>query len=249
VASGSLTGGARLDGAATAYSEVILRSPSPAGVGIEVTDVGVVVARPTAPAEGPRGASRSGRLEFLDGVWALAALYVVAHHLYLAVYDGFPANTGPAVFTPLLYGHFGVAIFIVVSGFSLGLAPAQRGWRLGRGGYWTFMRRRAWRIIPPYWAALAVSVALVAVIGTRTGEAVSWKGVATNFFVVQDVVEGRSPNGAFWSIAVEWQLYWVFPLLLLVRRRRGPVVLMGLVMAAVVVGVAGGRRGPGGAGR
>jgi peptidoglycan/LPS O-acetylase OafA/YrhL len=102
------------------------------------------------------------------------------------------------------------------------------------------MRRRAWRIIPPYWAALAVSVALVAVIGTRTGEAVSWKGVATNFFLVQDVVEGRSPNGAFWSIAVEWQLYWVFPLLLLVRRRRGPVVLMALVMAmVVVVGIAG----------
>src|SRR4029453_6858535 len=136
---------------------------------------------------------------------ALAALFVVLHHVYLSVYDGFPTNTGPVVLTPLLYGHFGVAVFIVVSGFSLGLAPAKRGWELGRGGYWTFMRRRAWRIIPPYWAALAVSVALVAVLGLRTHEAVSWKGVGTHFFLVQDLVEGASPNGAFWSTAVEGQ--------------------------------------------
>jgi peptidoglycan/LPS O-acetylase OafA/YrhL len=31
------------------------------------------------------------------------------------------------------------------------------------------------------------------------------------------LVEVGSPNGAFWSIAVDWQLYWIFPLLLLLR--------------------------------
>jgi peptidoglycan/LPS O-acetylase OafA/YrhL len=237
VASGDLIGGARIERVASAYSDVAVRRPSAAAIGGgAVTDVSVVAARE----ESTQHAGAPGRLEFVDGVRALAAMYVVAHHLYLAVYHGFPTNSGPAVFTPLLYGHFGVAVFIVVSGFSLGLAPAKRGWQLGRGGYWTFMRRRAWRILPPYWAALAVSVALVAVIGTRIDDPISWKGVATHFFLVQDVVEGRTPNGAFWSIAVEWQLYWVFPLLLLVRRRRGPVVLTALIMAAVVaVGIAG----------
>ena len=83
---------------------------------------------PTAQAVSP------GRVEFVDSVRAFAALYVVAHHLDLTVY-GYPNNTGPPVLGPLLFGHFGVAIFIVVSGFSLGLAPVQRGWQLGRGGH------------------------------------------------------------------------------------------------------------------
>jgi len=240
VASGDLTGGTRLNGYVGAYADVATRPGGKRTVGGRaVTSVSLDVGHLAAPLEAPQLAGPAARLDFLDGIRALAALFVVLHHVYLSVYDGFPTNTGPAVLTPLLYGHFGVAVFIVVSGFSLGLAPAKRGWDLGRGGYWTFMRRRAWRIIPPYWAALAVSVALVAVLGIRTHDAVSWKGVATHFLLVQDLVEGASPNGAFWSIAVEWQLYWVFPLLLLVRRLWGPVVLTALaVSAAVAIGMA-----------
>jgi peptidoglycan/LPS O-acetylase OafA/YrhL len=172
------------------------------------------------------------RIEFVDGVRALAALYVVAHHTLLTVY-GVPPTGAPSIFAPLLYGHFGVAVFIVVSGFSLGLAPARRGWHLGRGGYWTFMRRRAWRILPPYWAALALSVVLVILLTSRTNDPLSWKGVGTHFFLVQDFVSGKTPNGAFWSIAVEWQLYWIFPLLLLIRRRPGPVALIAVAVAFV----------------
>ncbi|MDH6196247.1 peptidoglycan/LPS O-acetylase OafA/YrhL [Mycobacterium frederiksbergense] len=183
-------------------------------------------------------ATSPGRVEFVDSVRAFAALYVVVHHLDLTVY-GYPNNSGPPVLGPLLFGHFGVAIFIVVSGFSLGLAPARRGWQLTRGGYREFMRRRAWRILPPYWAALAISVAVVMVLSTRIDDPVSWKGVATHFFLVQNVIEGKTPNGAFWSIAVEWQLYWIFPLLLLVRRRVGPVVLTTAVVTIVIaIGVA-----------
>ena len=193
---------------------------------------------PTTVSVSTSEAAAPRRVEFVDSVRALAALYVVAHHLYLTVY-GWSITTGPSVFAPLLFGHFGVAIFMVVSGFSLGLAPARHGWQLGRGGYWTFMRRRAWRILPPYWAALAVSVALVMLLSTRVDDPVSWKGVATHFFLVQDVVEGKTPNLAFWSIAVEWQLYWIFPLLLFARRRLGPIALTSAVLAIVIaIGIA-----------
>jgi peptidoglycan/LPS O-acetylase OafA/YrhL len=195
-------------------------------------------AAPTIVSVSTTEAAAPRRVEFVDSVRALAALYVVVHHVDLAVY-GWPTNTGPSIFAPLLFGHFGVAIFIVVSGFSLGLAPARHGWQLGQGGYWTFMRRRAWRILPPYWAALAVSVALVMLLSTRVDDPVSWKGVATHFFLVQDVVEGKTPNGAFWSIAVEWQLYWIFPMLLFARKRLGPITLMSAVLAIVIaIGIA-----------
>ncbi len=159
---------------------------------------------------------------FLDGIRALSALYVVAHHIYITVYPGYPRSTGPWYLGWLIYGQFAVAVFIVVSGFSLTLAPARHGFA-STSSYWRFMQRRAWRIIPPYWAALFLSVLLVLLIRVKIDYAFSAKGVGTHFLLLQDIFSGPSPNGAFWSIAVEWQLYFFFPLFLFLRRRIGAV--------------------------
>ena len=69
-----------------------------------------------------------GRLVGLDGVRGLAALFVVLHHCYLMSYPGYPRNTGPSWLAWLLYGHLAVVVFIALSGFSLAVAPARRGW-------------------------------------------------------------------------------------------------------------------------
>jgi peptidoglycan/LPS O-acetylase OafA/YrhL len=37
--------------------------------------------------------------------------------------------------------------------------------------------------------------------------------------LLQDIIGSHSPNGAFWTIAVEWQIYFVFPVILLLARR------------------------------
>src|SRR4051812_1162133 len=84
------------------------------------------------------------RLAGLDGVRGLAALFVVLHHCYLMSYPGYPRNTGPSWLAWLLYGHLAVVVFIALSGFSLAVSPAPRGWQLrgtapfpparGRGG-------------------------------------------------------------------------------------------------------------------
>src|ERR1700760_753689 len=88
-----------------------------------------------------------GRVLWLDGVRGAAAMFVVFHHMWLAVWPAFPSNIGPWWLGWLLYGHLAVAIFIVVSGFSLALAPLSNGGRL-RGGTRRFIRRRAGRILP-----------------------------------------------------------------------------------------------------
>jgi peptidoglycan/LPS O-acetylase OafA/YrhL len=60
-----------------------------------------------------------------------------------------------------------------------------------------------------------------------------------NGLLVQNVVLAPSPNRSFWSMAVEAQLYLVFPLLLLMVRRWGAVVMVATVTLAVAaVGVA-----------
>ncbi|WP_275293223.1 acyltransferase [Amycolatopsis sp. La24] len=174
------------------------------------------------------------RLSGLDGLRGIAALFVVLHHCRLFAYPGFPVDNGPPWLSPLLYGHLAVVVFIVLSGFSLAAAPAQRDWRLGRVR--TFLRRRAWRILPAYWAALLLSFLVARFLVTETPDVVpTGKSLLVFGFLVQDAVSAPSPNSAFWSIAVEAQLYLVFPLLLVLRRHVGAITLMVCVCTGVIL--------------
>jgi peptidoglycan/LPS O-acetylase OafA/YrhL len=184
----------------------------------------------TAPAAIPSGKTR---LVGLDGVRGLAALFVVLHHCYLTSYPGYPRNTGPSWLVWLLYGHLAVVVFIALSGFSLAVAPARRGWLLG--GKARFAHRRAWRILPPYWAALLFSLIIAWAVVPQPGSAPpNGKSVVVYGLLLQDVFGSPVPNGAFWSIAVEAQLYLVFPLLLLLLRRAGAAAMVAAVTLVVV---------------
>jgi peptidoglycan/LPS O-acetylase OafA/YrhL len=154
------------------------------------------------------------------------------HHCWLSAFPGYPANIGPAWTGWLLYGHFAVVVFIVLSGFSLAISPARSRWRLGSLAQ--FAHRRAWRILPPYWAALAFSLVIAwTVIPPPDEPEPTMKSVAVYGLLLQDVFESPSPNGAFWSIAVEAQLYLVFPVLLLLLRRAAVIVMLSAVTATV----------------
>ena len=180
----------------------------------------------------PSGAA-AGHLGFLEGVRGLAALYVVLHHIWITNYPQFPENTGPAWASWMMWGHLAVAVFIVVSGFSLALSPQRHGDHLP-DGFVTYLRRRAFRIIPPYWVALLISILVIVLFtGTDTHQTVDLKSVLVFGTLMQDVVGAPSPNGAFWSIAIEWQIYFLFPIILLLWRFR-PAVAVGLVTALVV---------------
>jgi peptidoglycan/LPS O-acetylase OafA/YrhL len=181
--------------------------------------------RPTTAARARPGRSR---LTGLDGIRGLAALYVVVDHIYLRSFPGFPAITAPFWAGWFIYGRFAVVVFIVLSGFSLAVSPARDGWRLD--GVPKFLKRRAWRILPPYWAALLFSLVVAWLIIAQPGTPVpTIRSVYANGLLLQDVVDSPSPNKAFWTIAIEAQLYLVFPLLLLMIRR-----VSGLAMAAAV---------------
>ena len=180
-----------------------------------------------------------GRIAGLDGVRGLAALYVVVNHIFLRAFPGYPIDTAPFWAAWFIYGRFAVVVFIVLSGLSLTLAPARHGWRLD--GLSRFARRRAWRILPPYWAALAFSLLVAWLVVPPPGEGApdAWS-VLVNGLLVQNIVAAPTPNRAFWSIAVEAQLYLLFPLLLVLVRRRGAVAMVAAVTAvAAVIGVVG----------
>jgi peptidoglycan/LPS O-acetylase OafA/YrhL len=179
------------------------------------------------------------RVAGLDGIRGLAALFVVLNHVFERAWPGFPVDHAPLWAGEFIYGRFAVVVFIALSGFSLGLAPARSGWRFDSVA--AFARRRAWRILPPYWAALAFSLVLTWFVVAQPGWAVpDGKSVVVYGLLAQDAVAAGSPNRAFWSIAVEAQLYVLLPLLLLLVRRVSATAMVALVAAVVVtVGVLG----------
>jgi peptidoglycan/LPS O-acetylase OafA/YrhL len=179
------------------------------------------------------------RLAGLDGVRGLAALFVVMNHVFERAFPGYPVDRAPFWAGWFIYGRFAVVVFIVLSGFSLALSPARHGWRLGDAA--RFARRRARRILPAYWAALAFSLAVAWLVVAPPGQgALGVRSVAVNGLLVQNLVGAPTPNRSFWSLAVEAQLYVVFPLLLLLVRRWGAVAMVAAATLVVAtVGVVG----------
>jgi peptidoglycan/LPS O-acetylase OafA/YrhL len=191
-------------------------------------------AAPAASAAPAMAAIRPGRVVGLDGIRGLAALYVVAYHIFVRAWPGYPgANRAPFWAAWLSYGRGGVAMFIALSGFSLGLHPARSGWKFKSIA--TYAHRRAWRILPPYWAALGFSLVMTwFVLGQPGWARPDGKSVIVYGLLVQDVFSVSSPNRAFWSIAIEAQLYVLLPLLLLLVRRVSARAMVGMVAAIVV---------------
>ena len=155
--------------------------------------------------------------DFLDGLRAILALYVIAYHCLIM------SGAANSIYFRLFeYGRYPVCFFIVLSGFCLTLPILKTEFKLANGAG-SFFRRRAWRILPPYYSAVAVSLlAIVLLIHTETGTFWDYSLPVTPKDVLLHLVllQNFSPNDYFkinpvlWTIAVEWQIYFVFPLLL-----------------------------------
>ncbi len=182
------------------------------------------------------------RLSSIDQLRALAALYVAVFHALLVIWpEGGPQP--PWYLRWADYGHFGVTAFIVLSGLSLALKPAFKASETA-GRYWPFMLKRGVRLLPAYWVALAGSVILLYLAPSNVANAtpgVEWsKGpvpphsIVVFGLLVQDFFKTPSPNSPMWSIAVEWHLYFLFPLLIFVGCRFG---MKWMLAACAVVGI------------
>lgn len=190
------------------------------------------------------------RLDYLDGLRGLAALYVVMHHAYygLTVEAALPPLAAWLTYW-LFLGRSAVDIFIVLSGYCLMLPVVRSGAGRLPSGAADFFKRRARRILPPYYAALGVTLLLIAVVPplrAPVAPGVLWNEALPAFTpgaVISHLllVHNFDPRWhskidyPMWSVATEWQIYFLFPLLLLpVWRRSGPAAAVG---AAFVVGV------------
>ena len=192
------------------------------------------------------------RLPFLDGVRGLAALYVVVYHAYCTSDCSTLGwrHTLPPLLEKLLrwllHGHLAVCIFIVLSGFCLMLPVATHPERRLAGGAGRYFARRARRILPPYFGAVIVSLALIAIVpGLGTPADVYWDSALPAFradvllshlflYFNLDPALSSKINYPLWSVATECQIYFFLPLLILPLWRR-----LGLAASVVAASVAG----------
>lgn len=188
----------------------------------------------------------SQRLPHLDGIRALAALWVVLGHSHLYALGWTSGSTplGKAL-DVLLYLHLAVDVFLVLSGFCLALPVVRNGYRLNVpvGDY---LWGRAARILPPYYAVLLLLLLVNSIVPITVWSrhaagltqdlpaGVLW----SNLLLLQDIFPTYNQiNGPFWSIATEWHLYFLFPLIVVLLRRIGEASLMvlGAALAALLV--------------
>ncbi len=192
------------------------------------------------------------RFHYLDGIRGLAALYVVFHHAYLQVTGSAESKILTETIPPLLlvavkwleYGSFSVAIFIVLSGYCLMLPVVGTG--ILRGGWIEYIKRRAKRILPPYYAAIVLCLLLVVIfpflkepsdtLWDVTQDAFSLQSVLPHLLLIQNWRGSWAAKIDYpmWSVATEWQIYFLLPLILLPLWRKFGLRVM--TIAALVLG-------------
>ena len=154
----------------------------------------------------------------LDGLRAVAVTMVLAFHLGTPSFDG---------------GYLGVSLFFTLSGFLLTHLLVAEIERTGHIAVGSYLARRARRLLPAGLLGLLLVIVLGA-SGAFAPETDVRRGVWAALLQVYnwfDLASGNSyaelfvapsPIAHYWSLAIEEQFYWVWPmaLLLLVRWRR-----------------------------
>lgn len=182
---------------------------------------------------------KSNNIKYLpavDHIRAYAALLILLYHIQLRIKDSLmPAGTSllqqwPKASNPLaailIEGHTAVALFIVLSGFIFTFGVYGQG-----GVYWQFMRNRVLRLYPLLLVLLFVGLHSFRRQFTFSYFAQTLLGISN--------AEMTSPFGTFsamfWAIAVEMQFYLIFPFLISIVHRRGPLFLLGMVGIAILL--------------
>jgi peptidoglycan/LPS O-acetylase OafA/YrhL len=155
--------------------------------------------------------------EGLTGLRALAACWVTLFHVN--------AFAGPRVISihpfgfridlhPLMtVGWLGVTIFFVLSGFLLTMHLMNTLERREEGTLRRYFAARIRRVIPAYWAQLAI---LLIVAYVAAGRAPDWtQYVPLHLLMLHNVSEKASfaINSVYWTLPIEFAFYFILPLI------------------------------------
>jgi peptidoglycan/LPS O-acetylase OafA/YrhL len=133
------------------------------------------------------------------------------------------------------FGYGGVDLFFVLSGFIIASTSREN---LGKPGKLVpFLIKRAWRIYPPFWAALALGLGVTAVLNFNYFRADDVGRVLVRTILLVPLPQGFEVLPAAWSLAYEVLFYLAFGLLFLLPRRFGPWTFVAWALAIGLFGL------------
>ncbi len=181
------------------------------------------------------------RFEILDGLRGFAALYVAIHHARLVFWESY--YTGHLkhpylynrfdkaclyFFTFFKYGAEAVNLFFVLSGLVIHYKQSNSIQELSSGfkfNLTVYLQNRIRRIFPP----LIFSIFLMILLATISyflfkqpyPDCLSNKTLLANLtFITTPFFSVAGNNFSLWSLRVEWWIYMLYPLLLLINRQK-----------------------------
>ena len=177
---------------------------------------------------------RLPQLPWSDGIRGVALVMVVTWHAVLTVVPADPTPSQHLLMLPLgIAARLSLLSFIVLSGYLLG-----RHWDGDLRRFWV---RRCWRILPPYCVAVLLTVVAMVVLGLRHAEGTHWDSglpftwarTLATFFLVTDVAGMTPISHPLWTVPVEFHLYLLAPLVVLLKPARS-VLLVGVVATLAI---------------
>lgn len=188
----------------------------------------LAVSPPVAPSLNPSKTAPARRLEFIDALRGFACLWVCFCHVEGYWLDSRrpPFHAGIDAITSRVasMGAVGVDIFIVLSGFCLYWPLIQKSGKPDNLSTGRFYLRRAFRLLPPYYFSLIICAILAMQnVPLTVGQPATVRDLIYHVFLLQTLIPHAESaiNGSFWSLALELQLYLVFPLLIILVRSAG----------------------------
>jgi peptidoglycan/LPS O-acetylase OafA/YrhL len=175
----------------------------------------------------------------LTAARGVAALWVFVYHVWLSVGPQkllVPFAGTTLDLTPLASaGWAGVDVFYVLSGFLLwGVFDDYASRRTDAIRVARFAERRALRILPPFYA----QVALLAVLGLATHwvEPPTWTTLALHATLTHGLSyeHHQAVNNVWWTLSTEAQFYVALPLLAMAVRRYGWTTVLAGGLAAML---------------
>jgi len=166
----------------------------------------------------------------ITGIRGIAALWVVSCHWAGPQWTGIGRDIA-------LHGYAAVDLFMVMSGFVLGLAHAAHVGASVWHGYWRFLLSRLARLYPLYLLTTLASLVLWFTVEPDAG----WitPGVVASNLLMADTTfwDVNALDGPSWAVSVEWTLNLFFPIFCLIGLRLSQrwTVAVALLCAGLLV--------------
>lgn len=149
------------------------------------------------------------RLDYLDSIRGLAALFVLTGH-FLDMYvkhnhSGISFPAIESVVGPFELGRVGVVIFFIISGF---VVPYSFIGKERKGTISTFTTKTIFRLYPAFWFSIFVALIVSLFFESGTGiNIISIRQVLVNFTMLPKYLGVESVQGAYWTLHLLFVFY------------------------------------------